>query len=210
VECTELVGISCICSPDISNRTNRRAMMKSAKTLVYMLLGSCVLGGALSAQTNPDAKFTLVLKASDPVVTLGSSVTLEINITNISEEALTLAFGGHGGMPDGYRWEVQDDQGTPVSRFKERTVQLPNGQTWHISGHASGSSLMGRLDPGKSILQFATLNSAFKFDHPGRYTIRTWRPLKPGTGATEIPESERVYSNTITITLLPAKDPTPR
>lgn len=75
--------------------------MKSAKMLVYMLLGSGVLGCALSAQTNPDAKFTLALRAIDPVVTLGLNVTLEINITNISAETLTLPFGSHGAMPDG-------------------------------------------------------------------------------------------------------------
>lgn len=78
-------------------------MMKSAKMLVSMLLGSCVLGGALNAQTNPDAKFTLALRAIDPVVTLGSNVTLEINITNTSEETLVMLFGNHGGMPDGYK-----------------------------------------------------------------------------------------------------------
>jgi hypothetical protein len=182
--------------------------MKSAKMLVYMLLGSCELGGALSAQTNPDAKFTLVLRAIDPVVTLGSNVTLEIKITNTSEETLVMLFGNHGGMPDGYKWEVRDDQGTPVSVVKKRTSILPNGQTWYIPNRGPGSSLMGRLDPGKSILQGAILDSTSEFDHPGRYTIRTWRPTKPGTGATEIPESERVYS--ITITLLPAKDSTPR
>jgi hypothetical protein len=156
----------------------------------------------LSAQTNPGgARFSLTIRALKPEVISGSDVGIEIKLTNTSEEPLTLALGHHGGLPDGYKWEVQDQQGEPLAKSGKRSVQLPNGQTWQVSDRAAGSAMNGQIGPGKSILQGATISSAFPFDRPGKYKIRVWRPANPGTP--DAPESEKVYSNSITISVLP-------
>ncbi len=49
---------------------------------------------------------------------------------------------------------------------------------------------------------YSTISDEYNFDHPGKYTIRVWKPATMGTP--EKPELNRIYSNTITVTVLPA------
>jgi hypothetical protein len=136
----------------------------------------------------------LAIRALDTEVVLGSAIDIEIKITNTSEEVLAMPFGNHGGLPDGYKWDVRTEQDGPVAKLAARTDQLPDGQTWRVPPHPAGSILNGQLEPGKTITQGARINNAYKFDHPGNYTIQVSRT---------VPGSPTVYSNTITITVLP-------
>jgi len=172
-------------------------MMKSTKMLPSALLASVVLAVALSAQTNPDnPKFSLTIKADKPEVSLGSEIVFGITTTNLSDGPLVFDFGHQGGIPIGYQYDVRYEQGAQVARYeKERTVQLPNGGTWHIPS-PNVSKRIGGIQPGKSIEQGAIISEIYPFDRPGRYTIQVYRK--------ESWMPSPIYSNIITITVLPA------
>lgn len=54
---------------------------------------------------------------------------------------------------------------------------------------------------------YSMISDDYNSDHPGKYSIRVWKPATRGTP--EKPELNRVYSNTITITVLPANSKPP-
>jgi len=178
-------------------------MTKYMNVLAFVLMAPFVFASALAAQTNPEPpKFTLVISADKPEVTLSSDIAIAITITNISAESLTFSFGYHGRMPDGYQFDIQDEQGVTVSKFGPRYRQLPNGNMFRLPDRPAGSMRWGGIEPGKSVKVHATISDDYNFDHPGKYTIRVWKPAAKGTP--EKPELNRVSSNTITITVLAA------
>ncbi len=180
-------------------------MIGFMKVLIFALLAPVVSVSMLAAQTNPvSPKFTLVIGADKSEVALGSDIAITITITNISEEPLTFSFGYSGRMPDGYQFDIRDEQGATVSRFGPRYRRLPNGNMFRLPDRAAGSVRQGAVNPGKSVEEHATISDDYNFDHPGKYTIRVWKPATMGTP--EKPELDRVYSNTITVTVLPADD----
>ena len=178
-----------------------RKSMKMLAFIPFLAAALFVCGSALNAQTNPDdPKFSLDIKTLRPDIVLGADIDIEIKLTNTSTETLTFAFGKRGDLPVGYTWEVRDEMDAPVARSGKRTTQLPNGQIWQVPPHPPGSTIQGRVEPGKTILEGARINNAFPFDHPGKYTIRVSRTP---------PWSPTIYSNTITITALPKADEPP-
>jgi len=178
-------------------------MTRFMKALAFALLAPILSSSILSAQTNPEPpKFTILIRADKPEVTLGSDIAIAIKITNISAESLTFSFGYHGRMPDSYQFDMQDEQGVTVAKFGPRYRQLPNGNMFRLPDRPAGSMRWGGIEPGKSVEEHATISDDYNFDHPGKYTIRVWEPATKGTP--EKPELNRVYSNTITVTVLPA------
>lgn len=173
-------------------------MMKSMKLLASALLGFVVFSVPLSAQTNPEnPKFTLTIKADHSEVTLGSDIDISITIKNISDEPLRFLFASHGDVADGDQYDVWDEKGAPVAKYPEhRTAQLPNGETWHIPTPPSGPSGLGGIRPGESVEEGSTVSEIYRFDHPGKYTIQVSRK--------ESWSPSPIYSNIITITVLPA------
>lgn len=183
-------------------------MKKLILVSAFAFLALIVSAGVLGAQTSPDnPKFTILIAADKPEVALGSDIVIIITTTNTSEEPIRVSFGYHGNMPDGYQFDMQDEQGTLVAKFGPRYRQLPNGNNFRLPDRPAGSMRWGDLMPGKKMEIRAKLSDDYNFDHPGKYKIRVWKPATPGTP--ELPELNRVYSNTITITVLPAESKLP-
>jgi hypothetical protein len=152
------------------------------------------------AQTIPEnTKFKLVISSDKPEVTLGSDIRIEITIMNISEETLEFSFTHSGNMPSGFEYDIRDEQDAVVTKFGKRYSHFPNGDTMEIP-KPPGSMRWGVIKPGNSVMTSATISDDYNFDHPGKYTIRVWKPATKGTP--EKPELNRVYSNTITITVV--------
>lgn len=161
------------------------------KVLALVLLAPVVFA---AAQTNPEnPKFSLTIKAIKPEVALGADVDIEIKITNTSEDPLTFDFSHHGGLPDGYQYEVRDEQGALAVRVGKRYVQFPNGDSIELPRILPGSRTKGGVLPGKSQLCAARISEVYLFDHPGKYTIQASRKL---------PDMPEVYSNIITVTVV--------
>jgi hypothetical protein len=153
----------------------------------------------ISAQTTPEnPKFKLVISSDKPEVILGSDIRIEITITNISEKTLEFSFTRFGNMPSGFQYDIRDEQDAEVAKFGKRYSHFSNGDTMEIP-RPPGSMGWGVIKPGNSVMTSATISDDYNFDHPGKYTIRVWKPATKGT--TENPELNRVYSNTITITV---------
>ena len=109
-------------------------------------------------------------------------------------------FEHNGGLAEGYKYEVHDEKGEQVPLIEHPPTQLSNGTALITPSRATGSTILGEIKPGKYILEGSILSDRFRFDRPGRYTIRvsrspTWSPT--------------VYSNMITITVekKPKDDP---
>ena len=183
-------------------------MKKSMKVLSFAFLAPVLIAGALAAQTNPEpAKFTIVISAEKPEVILGADIVIAITITNISEEGISIGCGYHGSVQSGYQYDMRDEQGTIVARFGPRYRQLPNGNMFRLPDRPPGNPMPGGcgIKPGGFMHVYSTISDDYNFDHPGKYTIRVWKPATKGTP--EKPELNRVYSNTITITVVAPETP---
>lgn len=169
-------------------------MKKAAKVLTCMLLVLGLPAGVLNAQTNREqSKFTLVISTEKPQVVLGSNIVITIKTTNISDELIPMELGWHGNLPDGVHYDIRDEQGNKIEKtvyHDIRPTMLP------------GTPISGKLAPGESMKRTATISEIYSLDPPGKYTIRVWRPATWGTPGK--PDLNRVYSNTITITVLPS------
>jgi hypothetical protein len=149
---------------------------------------------------------TIAIMAVNPVAVLGTDVTISIKMTNISDENIVFIGGYRGSLPDGYGYEIRNEQGGLVQRFGPRYVTMPNGEQFRLPTRSPGTTRWGNVLPGGSTETRATLSDDFNFESPGTYTIRVW-----SVPVLNIPEGMdpnaqgvgKAYSNTVTIKLLP-------
>jgi hypothetical protein len=184
-------------------------MKESMRASTFALLAPVLFAGALVAQSNPEnPKFTIVISADKPEVTLGADITIAITITNISEEEISIACGYSGRVQDGYQYDMRDEQGAAVARFGPRYRKMPDGSMFRLPDRYPGDTRIGGcgIKPGGFMYVYSTISDEYNFDHPGKYTIRVWKPAKMGTP--EKPELDRIYSNTITVAVV-APEPAP-
>ena len=174
-------------------------MMKFVKVSGFALLVFALSASEIAAQSNPEKpKFSLTIKAQRSEVAVGSDIQIEITITNTSDDPLIFASGRHGNLPDGYEYDVHDEQGTMAVKFGKRYVQLPDGNILQLPSRPAGSHSLGGqgIQPGKSIDELATISDVYQLNHPGKYTIQVSR---------KEPWSPTIYSNTITISVMAAE-----
>jgi hypothetical protein len=84
---------------------------------------------------------------------------------------------------------VRDEQGAVVAKVVREDPLYPT--------RLPGSSMQGKGEilPGKSVTASVRISDVYQFSHAGKYTIRVSR---------KEPWSERIHSNVITVTVLPA------
>lgn len=184
-------------------------MTQFMKVIIFAFLATAVSAGVLVAQSNPEnPKFTIVISADKPEVTLGADITIAITITNISEEEISIACGYSGRVQDGYQYDMRDEQDAAVARFGSRYRKMPDGSMFRLPDRYPGDTRIGGcgIKPGGFMNVYSTISDEYNFDHPGKYTIRVWKPATMGTP--EKPELNRIYSNTITITVVEPAAPT--
>jgi hypothetical protein len=168
------------------------------RVLTFVLIAPVLflLTSSPAAQTKRDVpKFTIVIRADKSEVLSGSDVDIVITTTNISEDLIRMPFGQHGNLPDGFRYEIRDEQGAEVAKTVFHDIRPSKGP---------GSGGTRQLAPGESAETRALISDVYPLDRPGKYTIRAWMR------AVDLPddsESNRVYSNTITVTVLAADAP---
>jgi hypothetical protein len=159
---------------------------------------------AQESQEQPAVAITIT--AVNPVAVLGSDVTIVIKTTNTSNKYVVYNASFHGNVSEGYGYEIRDEQGGLVQRFGPRYITMPNGEQFRLPTTPPGSMRQGGLRPGGSTETRATLSDDFNFDHPGTYTIRVWSvPVSsvPEDMGSNVQGVGKVYSNTVTIKLLP-------
>jgi hypothetical protein len=169
-------------------------MTKFTRALGVTLLVSIVIANAANAQKSPDdPKFSITIEALQPEVALGSDVEIGIKVANISDDSLTFAYGHHGRLPDGFQFDVRDEQGAMVPKFARSNMPADDA-TLQLPARPAGSAIPGgiEIEPGKSIQTRAAINDLYRFDRPGKYTIKV---------SLKTPWSPTINSNVITITV---------
>jgi len=148
-------------------------MTKLLDVLAFAFLGPAVFAGVLAAQTNPEPlKFTIAISAVKAEIASGADVEIVITRTNTSERPIRMEFGRHGNMPDGFQYDIRDEQGAELAKTVYRDIR---------PSRPDGSTRSGELAPGKSTETRATISDVYPFDRPGRYTIRAWMPATKAT-----------------------------
>ena len=179
-----------------SHRTTALRGYYMKKMLLFAVFARVAFASQPSGETPP---FTLTVSAP-PRIVLGTSVVIEIKIANTSDVSESFVFEHHGGLAEGYEYEVRDEKGKQVSLVEHPPMRSPDGSVLITPSRAPGSTLNGEIQSGKYILEGSILSDRFRFDRPGRYTIRVSRAPS---------WSPRIYSNMITITIVekPKHDP---
>ncbi len=176
-------------------------MKRLAKGLVFGLLAISVTVIGLKAQEATPPRLTLTLKVPKSEIKLGENIDITIKLTNTSQEPITLLFGNHGNVASFYQYDVRNENGDSVAEVGPRFQQLPNGQMLQLPTRLPGSFTQGAIDPGKSVTSNSTVSDLYRFDHPGKYTIRVSRYASDTAG-----ETKKVYSNALEITVIPAEN----
>jgi hypothetical protein len=172
-------------------------MTKFIKFLAWALMAPAVSASGLHAQANPEpAKFAIDISADKPEVPLGANVTIAITVTNISEEGISIGCGYHGKVQEGYQYDIRDEHGTAVPKVLNQDPSRPNRPPGNSRPGGCG------IKAGAFMKVYSTMSDDYAFDRPGAYNIQVWKPATKGSP--DKPELNKIFSNTITITVLPA------
>jgi hypothetical protein len=165
--------------------------------LLFMFLGSTIgLGPASYGQgakpaKNPEPSFSIVIRASQDVVKIGSPVSVEVTKTNQSNHVINNSKVRSFSPP--YEIDIKDDQGnsrpeTESSRQAKKARDADLSHTFSVA--------FGNLKPGESDRDRIDLNRYYDVGLSGTYTIQL-RQIDSETKTI-------VKSNTITVTVAPS------
>jgi hypothetical protein len=153
---------------------------------VLVLVSSCLVF-AQSTSPNQAPSFSLSLKAPESVKA-GSYVVLEITLTNTTDHQIYVAELLGGGELN-YDIQVRDSTGKSAQ-------ETPFGHKLHTHTANLGGSIVRRtVDPGKTVVSHANLNTVYELKRPGDYTVQV-SSRDPSTHTV-------VQTNTITLTVAP-------
>jgi hypothetical protein len=167
------------------------SMMRIFRVSLVTCIASAFVGTALGQAT--DQPFTLTIEAAKPSVNAGSNVFIKATLTNVSTQNVDCTEAEVGAAIVSYDYDVRDEEGKPVSK---RDMSFPyTGKHWDICS----------LEPGKTVKRDLLLSWLFDFSKPGKYVVQLSRRTSVDTNG--LRTGDRVKSNTVTITVLPADAP---
>jgi len=185
-------------------------------------------GWAQSAQPSQNAKppFSISISLAQDVVKAGSEVSLDIVLTNTSDENIVIS-GWKDQSCEIYEIEIHDSEG---KRLPQRNECLPSENPNQITVCVSASSPVIRLcvpqnqvlKPHGEMKEEVLVNELYDLSRPGKYTIQAQRensprtiiavPRKFGYGSQELELYDKtndtsratVESNTVTLRVQPS------
>lgn len=184
-------------------------VIKKAFALAAFLLASCVLGECIQAGTGVSAQepleakqgqISLTISAIQGTVSSGLPVNVKIVATNISTEAVYIAFTDQyirAAMT--YRANILDDHGNiPPDTILNRTIKYYHAgiNVPHVILTDNPSS--ASLNPGQAFTDTIDLGTVYDLSQPGKYTVQIDRLDTAG--------QIEAISNTITINITPAQN----
>jgi hypothetical protein len=164
---------------------------------LFMFLGTAIgLGPVRYDQgpkpaRNPEASFSIVIRASQDVVKIGSPISVEVTKTNQSNHVINNSKVRSVSPP--YEIDIKDDQGN--SRPETESFRQAKKSREADLSH-SFSVAYGNLKPGESDRDRIDLNGYYDVGLSGTYTIQ----LHQFDSETK----KIVKSNTITVTVTPS------
>jgi hypothetical protein len=174
----------------------RNLIRRSMFSYLFLISVASVLGKG----QNPSPEFTLAIQAERQSVEVGQTVVINVTRQNITDQTID---DNRTTNPMEYLTFRVSRDGVPVAE----TAEL---QKMHGRGLAPGevqtivtSPYFAKLKPGESSHDTVEVSHYYDMSKPGTYSISALQETRPG-----LPEkSVSVKSNTITITVLPAGDP---
>lgn len=160
---------------------NIRNFFTMAILAAVVLIAMC----ASAQSTNP--AFTLQLGNSKIKVQASNVVWIEIVQTNVSNHVVSCTYSGGNNVNRLYTYEVTDEDSNPAEKV-----------VWNKPVPPPVRYLDCDIDPGESNANPTHLSNVFKFDRPGKYTVRVSRD-DPDTKDSD-GNPTKVYSNAISIT----------
>jgi hypothetical protein len=164
--------------------------------LILLLLATILVAPIRGTAQSKKPAFSIMITTSKNVVTAGSEVRVELIVTNISNQVVTLARENslnNGELSNSI--EVRDDMGTSVHRTNLVRAAKSNESSKDEMSIPVYSSVTISLKPGETLKDGIFVTQLFDLSQPGRYTILVLR--KDETSNTI------VKSNTITLTVTP-------
>ena len=147
-----------------------------------------------------DLPFTLTIRANKPVEFAGSQIFVWVIQTNISTHVVDCTAAHMDSTDVSYHYDAWDENAKPVNKID---YGIP-----YVSGvHSSSHGDICNLEPGKSFEKELIVSFLYDFSKPGKYSIQLSRRALVDSNGYRV--GEWVKSNTITITVLPAKAETP-
>jgi hypothetical protein len=139
---------------------------------------------ALFQQPN-QTPFKIVLAVENSTVVAGSDVTLDVSLTNTSNQDVSegVMYMGATGLDSTLRFEVRDGNGKLVPK---RTYPHPE--------LATGSVKFRTISVGETLTQHQTVSALYDLRKPGKYTVQAFR-------STSDNPSDDIKSNIVTITV---------
>ncbi|MGA9056701.1 MAG: hypothetical protein WB763_09360 [Terriglobia bacterium] len=134
--------------------------------------------------------FTIAISAGSSATKAGSSVDINIRLTNNSSEPLDCSgsFYDLTGQDSNFIYEVRDEHGRMVSKRAYPHPEL-----------AAGKAILGRtIRPGESITESQDVGRIYDMTKPGKYVIQVSRPVSFTNQKAGV-----VKSNKATITVAP-------
>jgi hypothetical protein len=162
--------------------------------LISMFLGLTIglsYGQRAKPAKNPEPSFSIVIRASQDVVKIGSPVSIEVTKTNQANHEINNSKIRSSIPP--YEIDIKDDQGN--SRPETESFRQAKKSREADLTHAF-SVVFGNLKPGESDRDGIDLNRYYDLGLSGTYTIQ----LRQFDNETKT----IVKSNTITVTVAPS------
>jgi hypothetical protein len=159
----------------------------SFSLLVPVLWGAGV-SGAQTTKTGPDLpQFSLAVSTANNLVKAGSSVVIEVALTNVSDQTIGLPAQTGRDESQWYKVDVRHQNGSMASAVQHRPAGnvVPPGAV-KVDVY---SAVMVELKPRETSKEKVAISDLFDMSRPGKYSVQvTFRGAK---------------SNTITITVGP-------
>lgn len=179
--------------------------MREMKAIaVFVLLTAALPAIAVAQQRSP---ITVSIMTPTPVTKSGTDVRVNITVTNTSGHAVKLykALGPDGQAEAANQVDVYDGEGKKLPRVDGRTMHV-RGETYHLPKQwISRKKIL--VETGQSSDDFLVLSNLFDISKPGEYAVSVRQEMRTDDSD---PDVKLIYatSNRITVTVLPADDPT--
>lgn len=161
------------------------------------------LGQAKSAEHVAAPPFSLTITTPQSAVKVGKPIFINIAMTNTSDHVIDTPSVWMAGFDLVYGFEVQDSTGAPVPWRAPNTVAFVD------------DTKSGTLAPGKTVKEDVRIDRFYKMTRPGPYQVQVRHYISmenpQGNAAPKYDAAKgQVWSNKITVTLVPANATDPQ
>jgi hypothetical protein len=172
-----------------------------------LLLFVATIPGTILAQTdaskNPKTPFSISIKAVPSSIQVGQGLSVEIVLTNLSDHPIDAPSAWMGSFDMVYDFDIHDSTGRKISWIAPKRDPFID------------PSQSGTLGHNESKTEQTEISGFYNLNQPGSYVLQARRAISlknPVGGRAPVMDLTKgvILSNTITITVVPAKQAGPQ